>query len=147
MAQILFSLCCFIGLSRISAFASFSRQPGSRLSVDCFTPRYSLLWTRRLLAESSNDETNAETASAEALTEREQLQQELNAMMNPKDKKDRDPNAWIAGFDEDDFDESKLPLPLFSSVVIFVLTTIVTGYMFWVGIFGFPENEVIPRPF
>jgi hypothetical protein len=79
--------------------------------------------------------------------EQEKLQMEIDAMMNPPQSSASNANALFGGFDADAFDESKLPLPLFSSLVIFVVTTYLTGYMFYIGIMGFPEKEIVPRIF
>jgi hypothetical protein len=71
------------------------------------------------------------------------LQMKIESMMNPPQPLSTPSSAGLF----DAFDESKLPLPLFSSIVIFVVTTFLTGYMFYIGIMGFPENEVVPRIF
>ena len=119
--------------------------------------RHNSLSTRAWSLSKDDDdmERNSNQDMIFADDEQNKLQVDIDNMMNPRQpanpqqQPNNDSNAALfgGGFDAEAFDESKLPLPLFSSVVIFVVSTYLTGYMFYVGIMGFPENEAVPRIF
>jgi hypothetical protein len=45
----------------------------------------------------------------------------------------------FSSFDIEAFDESKIPLPMFTATVIFVFSMSVTFFMYYVAFFGFPD--------
>jgi hypothetical protein len=114
---------------------------------------HSLLSQKTTAWSLSNDDNDMEERryAAEDKEEQKLLQMEIDSMMNPQQAKPENSNSLFGGgFDAEVFDESKLPLPLFSSIVIFVVSTYLTGCMFYVGIVGFPaaeNNEMVPRIF
>lgn len=75
------------------------------------------------------------------ISEEEKLQMELNAMMNPEGKQES------FGFNPDNFDQSKLPVPLFTGLIVMAFSLYMTGYFLYVGLHGFPEDDTFPRPF
>lgn len=72
--------------------------------------------------------------------EEEKLQMELDFMTNGK-KHDS------FGFRPEDFDQSKLPVPLFTGLVVMGFSIYTIVYFLWVGLNGFPEDDTFPRPF
>lgn len=72
--------------------------------------------------------------------EEEKLQRELDSMMNPTKQES-------FGFNAENFDQSALPVPLFTGLLIMVFSLYMTGYFLYVGINGFPGDDTFPRPF
>lgn len=73
--------------------------------------------------------------------EKEELQQELDMMLT------KTPPKRGLGFNPDNFDQSALPVPLFTGLVIMGLSLYMTCYFLYAGLYGFPENDTFPRPF
>lgn len=46
----------------------------------------------------------------------------------------------ILGFTPENFDQSKLPVPLFTSILILFGSLYLTAYGFYVGLYGLPDN-------
>jgi hypothetical protein len=54
----------------------------------------------------------------------------------------------IFGFTPSNFDQSKIPVPLWTGLVVFAFSMYVTFYGFYVGIMGFPpDDSPLPRIF
>ena len=76
-------------------------------------------------------------------TEIEELQKELDAITAPPPKNIDDPlttPAMIGSFDADSFDETKIPVPLFTGVIVLILSTAVTFELYNIGLNGFPTS-------
>uniref|UniRef100_A0A7R9WN72 Uncharacterized protein n=1 Tax=Craspedostauros australis TaxID=1486917 RepID=A0A7R9WN72_9STRA len=69
------------------------------------------------------------------------LQDALNELMQPPT--DGDAPMW-AGFDSDRIDETALPIPLFTSMVILLGTTYLTVYLLYYGIVGLSAEDQLP---
>ena len=67
---------------------------------------------------------------------RRQIQNELDAMVEPP--------KMFSTFNPDNFDESKIPIPLFTAMIVFLGSLYVTISMFYYGINGFPDDPVVP---
>ena len=105
-------------------------------TLECVSPLISRkISTHLYVAE------NKETEEAvNGLSEEERLQRELDNMLSP-------PEQESFGFNPDNFDESKLPIPLFTGLVVMAFSLYMTGYFLYVGLNGFPEDDMFPPPF
>ena len=72
--------------------------------------------------------------------EKDELQQELDSMTTTT-------TSQGFGFNPNKFDQSALPVPLFTGLVIMGFSLYMTGYFLYVGLYGFPANDTFPRPF
>ena len=61
----------------------------------------------------------------------EDLQRELNAIMS-----DQESNRIVGIYDPEAFDQSQIPLPMFTAVIVLLGSMSLTGYMIWTGITG-----------
>jgi hypothetical protein len=102
----------------------------------------SLTWrVRQLSADGSND-ANEEGDTDKEFSEEEKLQMKLNTLVE-----DDDP-SMIGWFTPSNFDDSKLPIPVFTSVLVLLGSLYFIFYGIYVGLYGFPGEDVgLPRPF
>lgn len=105
--------------------------------------------TRLLLAtEKNNGDKNLEDSEGDMsddLLER-RLQKDWKAtMVERDDTADTD----LLGFTPSNFDDSQIPIPAFTAVLILLGSLYVTGYGFYVGLRGFPADDTggLPRIF
>ena len=56
-------------------------------------------------------------------------------------------NSLLSSTDSSDYMFASSPIPMFTGLIILFLSLYVTGYMFWVGFFGFPPDDTLPRVF
>ena len=66
----------------------------------------------------------------------EQLQMELDAMVKQP--------GYFECFEPDNLDESQLPIPLFTGLVVFIGSIAFTVYTYYIGIMGFPDDTLTP---
>jgi hypothetical protein len=81
----------------------------------------------------SRSKSNLNDADQEQLGDSpEDLQRELDSLTMDKEPK------MIGGvYDPEAFDQSQIPIPMFTAIVIFLGSMSLTGYMFWMGINGY----------
>ena len=61
-----------------------------------------------------------------------ELQSEINKLVE-------DP-PLLSSWNGDNFDENALPIPLFTATLVSFASIFFTGYLFYVGIYGFPDG-------
>ena len=89
-------------------------------------------------ADDDNDNSDGASDDANRKREIDQLQKELDAITAPP-KTDDQTTAMFGSFDADRIDESKIPIPLFTAVIVLVLSLGVTFELYNIGLNGFPE--------
>jgi hypothetical protein len=93
-----------------------------------------------LLAKKENDKDDLDLDDDTTDEEAQKFQTELDAFLRPPPE-----SNTFGSFNSDNFDESKIPIPLFTAVIFFLGSTYVTFYMLYYGIVGFnPEDGPPP---
>jgi len=124
------------------AFAVLPKTPKlllhSRRTHGALTPNVS---SRMITLLSATENKESDDLVNNELSEEERLQRDLDLMMNPESKTE------TFGFNADNFDQTKLPVPLFTGLVVMAFSLYMIGYFLYVGLNGFPEDDTLPRPF
>jgi hypothetical protein len=110
--------------------------------IQCHRSRKLVDSTRLLLSMRNKDEKSAEEKSEADMSEdllEKRLHLDLNAMVEDESN--------LLGFTPSNFDNSQIPIPVFTAVLILLGSLYVTGYGFYVGINGFPVDSGLPPIF
>ena len=101
------------------------------------------VWMLSAKTTGDDGDDNDNDQQQQSRAEIEQLQKELDAITSPPPKNDpltnNDNPAMIGSFDADSFDETKIPIPLFTGVIVLILSVAVTFELYNIGLNGFPE--------
>jgi len=93
----------------------------------------------------SQPEKQSSETREDILSPEERTQFEIENMVNQPCTTNLDVGQKT--FDADRMDSSLMPIPMFTGLVVLLISIYVTGYMFYVGINGFPEDSSLPRVF
>jgi hypothetical protein len=69
----------------------------------------------------------------------EQEEKDMEKLENPSESIIDEDLPMFSSLDIEAFDESKIPLPMFTVTVIFVFSLSVTFFMYYAAFFGFPD--------
>jgi hypothetical protein len=102
------------------------------------------LFAKQKKTDKKNDKENEEQNCPSADDDNAaaaQLQRDLDRLTMPPSQ---ETSAMFSSFDASRMDSSKIPIPMFTALIVLVLSCAVTFEMFYIGINGFPEGSSPP---
>lgn len=143
------NLCPLILFGYLGVFLFMSNGNAGYKRVAAFAPnsqrkRYPFSRSISVWRDAKNN--NGEKLNAEQWLG--EVTEDLSEQLSQKDLDTLvEEDASPFGFTLSNFDESQIPIPLFTAGLILLGSLYVTGYGFYVGINGFPDDNALPSIF